>query len=228
MRSVKTLISAANPIPEQPSPGLSGRAEEELSALLATRETHPAWGSASRPQGKTRRMRLALASVVVAAVALAATSTVWVLKREARPTPSDTSAYVPSAAEPFYRDTESLQGRADIIARATIRDTHAEKRQGILNTVATAEISAAGKGSLTRGAVVRFAYATPGTAAEAPTAFKVGGEYVLLLQERAAGEPASLVSSIQGYYTVVDGRPVPNESNPVALSADVMKELDLR
>jgi hypothetical protein len=93
-------------------------------------------------------------------------------------------------------------------------------------TVATAAVSAVAKGDADVDDEIEFAYTPPGSGPEAPRGLRAGGEYVLLL-EPSTDSPAFLVSSIQGYYVIVDNRAVPDRSNPVILSAGVRKKLGL-
>ena len=217
MQSVRHLIRAANPVPEERNSGLSNRAEGELMALIAT--TPESLAGQRRPlqrkPGVQRRLAFAAAAAVVA---VAATGAFLITEDGAEP-PN-------TAAEPFYRDAQALEGSADIIVRATIGATRPEDRDGISEVVATAEVSASAKGEVTVGKTLEFAYMKPGSGPEAPTGLKVGGEYVLLLETRP-GAPAFVVSSIQGYYTVTNDKLVPNKNNPVALSTGIKKKLGL-
>jgi hypothetical protein len=207
MRTVRSLMNAANPVPAPPVVDLPPRAEGELAELVGI-----------RPQDEARPLprrvlvpALALGGVVV----LAAIAAVLVL-RDPAPTQVD---------EPYYETTAELEGAAGQIVRATIRSLQNSEAGGFSETVATATVDAVAKGS--PGAEVEFAYTPPGSGPEAPTAFTIGSSYVVLLVVEP-GPPAHLVNSTQGWYTIEDGRAVPGAVNKVALSPATKRALEVR
>ncbi len=211
---VSRLLRAANPVPDGGADVLSPRAESELADLVGARSDSPAPAAPRRP---TRR-RLVVAVGCLAVLTAGAGVAVVALQ------PPDGGPA--TTREPYFYETATLEGRAEFIVRVQLGRTRNETRAGSPETVAQATVTAVAKGPVKRGDVIEIAYRTPGAVAGAPTGLAPGGEYVLLLDERP-GLPPSLVSSIQGYYTVTGSDAIADRSNPVVLSAAVREKLRL-
>ena len=210
---IEYLMDVANPVPNRPDAELSARARAELTTLTGVTES-----PVRAPTGVGRR-RLVLGLTAGCAVVLAAG--VGVAMFVQRPQP-------PSAAEPFYQTAVALEGRADVIVRATIERTREHDRDGTSETVATARVYRTGKGDVAVGQTVELTYTTPGSGPpETPDGLHKGAEYVLLL-ELVPNAPANMVSTVQGYYLVENGRAIPDRANTVNLSETVLRRLDLR
>ncbi|SDY89132.1 hypothetical protein SAMN05444365_10426 [Micromonospora pattaloongensis] len=129
-----------------------------------------------------------------------------------------------SADQPYYESTEALEGKADVIVRASIVSTLERTSNGFPETVATISITKVAKGDAAAGGRMTFSYPTPGSGPESPTGLSAGKEYVLLLVRFDDGA-AGLVNTTQGYYPVLNGRAVTGTENSVELSPDVKTAL---
>ncbi len=212
MYSIKRVISGADPMgPPPESAELSPRAEAELRELVPER----------RPLRRPYRRALGMAGA--AAVPLIAAGAVgFVILR-------DDAAPPPTANQAVYSGTDVLEGRADMIVRATVRAMAAQNDEGVPETVATVEVSRVAKGDTAAGRRLAVAYTTPGPdVAEAPKAFVVGREYVFLLTSPDAADQTHMVNTFQGWYAVDGTQIVADEQNPVELSPSVLARLGLR
>ena len=213
MSHVEQLLRAANPVPEDRTTALSARARAELDALV------PGAPTAARRRNRPRALVLTgAAALVVGAVVVGALVVAPALT--GGPPSSGT------ADEPFYGTTAELEGRAELIVRGTVTSAIDDQDAGYPRTVATVDVTAVAKGDVAAGSSMQVAYTTPGSGPESPEGLAVGGEYVLLL-ETIPGEPAVLVNTTQGYFTVTDGRAVPTDQNTVALEPATLAALGL-
>jgi hypothetical protein len=229
MVDVRRLIRAADPLPPLPDDSeLSGRATGHLAELLGSAPPADSGsggaggGAHGRTAGRSRatdhrktRVLATTAGLLALVGALTATG-IWL----SLPKP-------PTANEPVYADTASLEGHADAIVRGVIESARDESWEGNLETAARVRLGRVAKGNAVPGDVVAVNYTSPASgAAEAPTGLRVGGEYVFLI-EWSPGGRAYLVNSTQGYYAVRQGRAVATNDNPVPLSSGVRDALGL-
>jgi hypothetical protein len=236
MVDVRRLIREADPLPgRHDGSGLSRRATEHLVELLASvppgdSERGGAAGgvgaggggadgrTTGRSRATVRRLTMVLtatAGVLALVGALIATG-MWL----SQPQP-------PTANEPVYVDTASLESHADVIVRGVLESARDESFEGNLETVARVRLGRVAKGNAKPDDVLAVNYTSPASgAAEAPTGLRVGGEYVFLI-EWSPGGRAYLVNSTQGYYVVRQGRAVATKDNPISLSSGVRHALGL-
>lgn len=244
MTRVKSLIQKANPVPEATSGSLTGRAADELTALVGpTDDTAPA-----RRPSRPRLLLVAAAcgAAVVGAVTFLAPwneppGTAGPPSSSPSEGPSETRdeargagpAPDPAADEPHFGSTAELEGEARVIVRVRVeneREETLEERPDPLDeiriTVVRAKVLATAKGR-TSGGTIEASYAATATKSEdMDGGFTPGKEYVLLLGKGEDGRH-HLVNTTQGWYALADGTPYPGAENDLTLSPEVRAALRL-
>lgn len=212
MTTTRTLLHAANPVPEVRDAPLTPRARAELRALVPDHELVPS--------GRRGGIRLAVALLATAVVVLGIAVVVPLL----RDAPGSSSV----ADYPHYATTAELEGVADLIVRGTFTAITPDDSAGYPRAIATVDVTASAKGPVEPGTTLEIAYTSAGAGER--TDLEVGGEYVLLLDDLADLEgdwPPTPVNASQGFYTVVDGRAVPGPDNTVPLAPETLAALGL-
>lgn len=200
MTSIRRLMRSADPAAEPRVTELSERARAELEALVGT-----------TPPRRTRRLPLILLLAAAAAVVVAVAA-VAIFGGTAQP---------PTADQPYFESTQALEDRADLIVRGVILSTRRQDPE----TLATISVGRTAKGQVAPGTRLEISYVTSGP--ETAAGLAEGREYVFLL-ETFPSDPAVLVNTTQGYYTVSDGRAVPGPDNDVRLSTEVKRALGVQ
>ncbi|MDK1472748.1 hypothetical protein QNO07_04780 [Streptomyces sp. 549] len=216
MKSVRTLVAGANPVPPVPDSRLSADAADRLAKLVGP---GPAETMAAEPASPPLRRRWGGPVVVVAAVAAAGLVAVGVLLLNG----ADGGGGI-VADEPYHATTADLEESADLIVTARLGPGRAEGTDGARLTVADAEVLAEAKGRAPAGGL-EVSYTTPGSGPETAD-LRPGRPYVFLLERQHDGR-FTLVNSVQGAYGVDGGRAVPGPDNHVRLSDGVLAALGL-
>ncbi|PZH21036.1 hypothetical protein C1I97_00510 [Streptomyces sp. NTH33] len=229
MINVKSLVTRANPLPDTAPDNLSARASEELTAPLGStpvtrREAREGRGTREgrRPRGTSRRGVLAGAVACTAAAVVAVVTGSVFFALDAPKAPEGVEQL---ADEPDYGTTAELENVADLIVRVRLSAGREEPVDGIVMTVATAQVTATAKGGDSSDRSIEVLYPTPGFSSETAD-LTAGKEYVLLLGT-LDGERFTLVNTAQGAYRVENGHAVASDVNDVALSPGVLQALRL-